>query len=75
MKCSKCGSNYGEYYYKDKNSNEIICEDCLLEIDEVTTSKVTSYFLYGEFIGDDEDIEEVIENICDNFDYEEVKED
>lgn len=73
--CSKCGSDYADNYYKDKVTEEILCEDCLLEIDKVTSSTITNYYIDGEYIGNDEcDIEEILKTICDYFDYEEVKE-
>ena len=48
MKCDRCNSDYAEHYYKDKYSDEIICEDCLLELDGITTSTITNYFIDGE---------------------------
>ncbi len=73
MKCERCKSDYADNYYKDKYSDEIICEDCLLELDGITTNTVTSYFLDGEYLGDDADIDNLIENICDNTAYEAVE--
>lgn len=74
MKCERCGSDYAESYYKDKYSDEIICEECLLELDGITTSTETYYFLDGEYIGSDCNYSELIENICESTDYEEIKE-
>lgn len=74
-KCEICGSEYADYYYKNKDTGEIICEDCLLESDGVTTSTITNYFLDGEFIGDDsQSIQEVVDRLCDVFDYEQIEE-
>lgn len=74
MKCNRCESDYAEHYYKDKYNDEIICEDCLLELDGITTSIITNYFLDGDYIGSDgENIQEVIDNICDYFSLEEVQ--
>ena len=73
MKCNRCGSDYSENYYKDKYSDEIICEDCLLESDMITTDTVTSYYLDGEYIGDDNNLDEVINNICDNLSYNKIE--
>ena len=44
IKCEICGSDYAENYYKNNLSDEIICEDCLLEVDGITTSTITQYF-------------------------------
>ena len=75
MKCERCGSETSEYYYKDEYSYEIICEDCLLEIDGITTSNITYYYLDGEYIGNDsESIQGVIDNICEGTSYKKVKE-
>ena len=74
MRCDRCESDYAEHYYKDEYSDEIICEDCLLELDGITTSTITNYFIDGEYIGSDEEsIQEVINNICDYFSFEEVQ--
>lgn len=74
MKCERCGSDYAESYYKDKYSDEIICEECLLELDGITTNKETHYFLDGYYLGTDNNYSELIENICENTDYEEIEE-
>lgn len=72
--CKKCGSNYSDGFYKDKSTNEIICEDCLLELPDIQTSTLKSFFLDGDYIGNSEDIKEVIDAICDYNDFEEVNE-
>ena len=74
MKCNRCGSDYSESYYKDKYSDEIICEECLLELDGITTEEETHYFLDGYYLGTDNNYSELIENICENTDYEEKTE-
>ena len=74
--CSKCSSDYEEEYYK--YDNELYCFDCL--IDELESSgqinvvRTTHYYNYdwGE-LGTDDDINEVVQNICEEFDIEEVK--
>lgn len=74
MKCDRCGSDYADNYYKDKYTDETICEDCLLEVDGITTSSITYYYLDGEYMGNDaESIQDVIDCICDNTSYEEIK--
>lgn len=73
MKCDRCNSDYAEHYYKDKYSDEIICEDCLLELDRITTSTITNYFIDGDYVGNDEEsLQAVVDNICDYFSYEEL---
>ena len=75
MKCNICNREYAESYYRNKNNDEIICVDCLLETDGITTSTITNYFLDGEFIGDDgESIQDVVDTICDFCNYEEIEE-
>ena len=75
MKCEICGSKYADNYYKNKDTDEIICEDCLLEVDGITTSTITHYFLDGEYIGDDSDsIQDVVDTICEYFDYTKIEE-
>lgn len=74
MKCNRCDSEDSENYYKDEYSDEIICEDCLLESDMITTDTVTHYYLDGEYLGDDNNLDEVIDNICDNIGYKKIEE-
>lgn len=75
MRCAICGKEYADNYYKDNLSEEIICEDCLLEVDGITTSTITHYFLDGEYIGDDsESIQDVVDNICEYCNYSKVEE-
>lgn len=74
MKCNICGSNYADNYFKDEYSDEIICEECLLEIDGITTSTETHYLLDGQYIGSDFNNSELLENICDNTTYKKIKE-
>ena len=71
--CSKCESDYADGYYKDKYTDEIICEDCLLEIPEITTSIIEHFYLDGEYIGNDDDnLDDVIDTICKYKDYEKI---
>ena len=72
IECDRCGSDYADHYYKDKYSDEIICEDCLLECDGITTSTITYYYLDGEYIGNDESYENLIETLCDNLMFEQI---
>lgn len=74
-KCERCGSTYAESYFKDEYTGEVICEECLLKLDMITTSTETYYYLDGEYIGSDANYSDLIENICDNTGYKEIKED
>lgn len=69
MKCSVCGTEYCEYFYK--RDDEILCEECILEVDMMCTS--TNYYLDGEYLGNSDNMEEVYENICESLGYEEIK--
>lgn len=72
--CDRCESDYSDNYYRKEYGDEIICEECLLELDGITTSTITNYFIDGEFIGDDEqDIQNVIDEICAYFSYKEIE--
>lgn len=74
--CNKCGSDYEEEYYK--YNNKIYCFNCL--IDELESSgqmivvRTTHYYNddWGQ-LGTDDDIDETVKNICEEFDVEEVK--
>lgn len=74
MKCNICGSDYADNYFKDEYSDEIICEECLLEIDGITTSTETHYLLDGQYMGSDFNDSELLENICDNTTYKKIEE-
>ena len=72
--CDRCGEEFSESYYKDEYGDEIICQECLLELDGITTSITTNYFIDGEYIGNDEqDIQEVINEVCEHFSYKEIE--
>lgn len=56
MKCDRCESDYAEHYYKDKYSDEIICEDCILKQKvKQGLEDIEDYF--DRLNGPDEDIE------------------
>ena len=75
IRCDICHVMYADNYYKNKDTGEIICEDCLLNSDGVTTSTITNYFVDGEFIGDDsQSIQDVVDHLCEIFDYEQIEE-
>lgn len=74
MKCDRCGTNVTDIqYFKDEYGDEVICEDCVLELDGVTTDTVTNYYLDGDFIGDDNEIDAVISNLADCLGWKELK--
>lgn len=74
--CYKCGSDYEEEYYK--YNNKTYCFDCLIEelenSGQMNVVKTTHYYNgdWGE-LGTDDDINEVVQNICEEFDIEEVR--
>lgn len=73
IKCEICGTEFSDNFYKQNETGEIICEECLLESDMITTDTITNYYLDGEYIGNNSDsIEDVIETICDTYDYSEI---
>lgn len=74
MKCNRCGNNCAESYYKNKDINEIICAECLLESDLINYDTVTSYYLEGEYLGDTNDYEQLLENVAYQLDYEKIEE-
>lgn len=76
IECDKCGNDYEENYYK--YDNKIFCFECLIE--ELENSKqlnvVKTKHYYNEDwgeLGTDDDIAEVIQNICEEYDIEEIK--
>ncbi len=73
IKCEICGTEFFDNFYKQNETGKIICEECLLESDMITTDTITNYYLDGEYIGNNSDsIEDVIETICDTYDYSEI---
>lgn len=54
-KCSICGGTYQTFrMFKNQYTEELICEDCLLELDGITIETTHHYFLDGEYIGNDD---------------------
>jgi hypothetical protein len=76
IECDKCGNDYEENYYK--YDNNIFCFECLIEELEnsrqLNVVKITHYYNkdWGE-LGTDDDIAEVVQNICEEYDIEEIK--
>lgn len=76
MKCYKCDSDYEENYYK--YNEHIYCFECLIEELEnsrqLNVVKTTHYYNadWGA-LGTDDDISEVIQNMCEDYDIEEIR--
>lgn len=75
-RCSCCDSDYEEEYYK--YDDEIYCFDCLIEQLEkegnMHINCVTHYYDadWGT-LGTSDDINEVVQNICEHYNIEEVE--
>ncbi|EDT26111.1 hypothetical protein ACV3P9_14875 [Clostridium perfringens] len=61
----ECGSQ-AEYKYKGK----YYCTDCLLKKFEIEEYTTTEYYMNGDYLGNDDDMSEVIRNL--NEDIEEL---
>lgn len=70
-KCTECGTECSEYFYK--KDKETLCEKCILNIDIISQNTTTNYYAEGEYLGSDYDMQEVYDNICEIYDYEEVE--
>lgn len=75
-KCHKCDNDYEEEYYK--YNGEIYCFECLTEEleEEGKLHIVKTIHYYNDDWGDlgtDDEINEVIQNICEDFEIEEIK--
>lgn len=68
----KCDNCYNKALYK-YNGKEL-CFNCLMKELEVETETVENYYLDGYYIGNDGDIDEVIENLKGDYDIEELEE-
>ena len=73
-KCEICGEdNEFEDYFEDESTGKIICLNCMLE-EQCTTEKLTRYYdKDGEYLGDDDDLDEVIEYILSRTYYKDMK--
>lgn len=60
ISCTECGAS-GEY----KIGEYVYCTNCIIGKANIEESTVTHYYVDGEHIGSDNDMEEVIENIND----------
>lgn len=57
--CCECESDKSEYKYNEK----YYCIDCLLKKFEVEAWTQTHYSIRGEYLGSDEDMDEVIQSL------------
>lgn len=58
-KCCECDGENATHEYK----NNLYCTDCLLKELDVESWTVTHYMVDGEYLGSDDDIDGVIENL------------
>lgn len=67
--CCNCSSLLTLEGYLFENDGKVYCLDCLSEkLHELDTARITEYYVGGEYIGNDNNIDEVIKNIVDNTD-------
>ena len=76
IKCNCCDSDYESEYYK--YNAEIYCFDCLIEKlkDEEKLNVVTTTKYYTDdwvCLGDDEEITDTMQEICEYYDVEEIR--
>lgn len=64
--CSSCGHSLADY----KQGDLYYCQDCFLGANDIETFTVTHYTWDGEYMGSEDDIDEVIEYVIDNIDEE-----
>ena len=78
IKCCECNSDFEENYYKYEN--KLYCFDCLieeLEKDErLHIVRETRYYNedWGN-LGTDDEISEVIQNVCEKYEIKEIEND
>jgi len=73
--CSKCKSDYEEHYYQ--YNNRMFCFDCLVEEleSEGKLNIVNTVHYYNENwrnLGTDDEMLEVIQNICEEYEVQEI---
>ena len=61
MECKKCGTSKNETHFY-KYFNELYCFDCLLEEMGIETYTEIHYSLDNEYLGDDDDIIDVLKD-------------
>lgn len=57
--CDECQEDEAKYEYKGKK----YCFDCLMEELEVESYTTTNYYLNGEALGNEDDIDDVIDHL------------
>ena len=74
--CSKCGTYPLDdlLFESTDGRHEILCFDCLAEKAGVKFVSITMYYADGEFLGYDDDIDDVIDYMTDMTEYKEVEE-
>ncbi len=59
-----------------KYDDNCYCGECLIDVltdeDEITSSPTINYYVNGEYIGDSDSIEEVMDGIVSNLSVEEI---
>lgn len=73
--CCKCNSDYEDSYYK--YNEKIYCFDCLIEEleSDVRLQVVSTTHYYNEDwgeLGTSDEIDEVVQNICEKYEVEEI---
>ena len=68
--CCNCDTEHAEYKYK----GEMYCIHCLFDKLEVDTHTTEHYYIDGDYIGSDDDIDNVIDNLKCDYDIEELEE-
>lgn len=70
--CEKCDIEFAEYEYCGKG----LCSGCLVEEleedEEIESYTTTNYILNGEYMGNEEDIQELIDKLICNLDIKEI---
>lgn len=57
--CEECEEDEAEYEYKGQK----LCSGCLIKTFELQEATTTHYYRDGEWLGSDDDFDEVIENL------------
>ena len=76
IRCCKCDSDYEENYYKYQD--DIFCFDCLTEqLENENKLKIVNTIHYYNDdwgnLGTNDEISEVIQNICEEYEVEEIE--
>lgn len=72
-KCEICEDSNSQLRYF-KKGNYIYCEDCILNrVEDLESYEVTSYYYNSEYIGNSNDMDEVLDALVDKDNMEEIK--